>query len=142
MNTMSMESGRAVMENPDDALEQQLLDVSRKREQLQQAELELRAQFFARSEVHRMQNSYEEQSKQHADLVASLQVLIRAPLFSFLRHNLRCDGAGLKDSSQLPIFIYRVMVWSLAQLVDLSPLRSFKTLYEKDSICLDIVMHG
>lgn len=76
MNTMSMESGRGVMENPEDALEQQLLDVSRKREQLQQAELELRAQFIARSEVHRMQNSYEEQSKQHSDIVASLQVLL------------------------------------------------------------------
>ena len=78
MNTMSMESGRGVMENPDDVLEQQLLDVSRKREQLQQAELELRAQFLARSEVHGMQNRYEEQSKQHADVVATLQVFMVA----------------------------------------------------------------
>lgn len=77
MNTMSMESGLGVMNNPEDALEQQLLDVSRKREQLQQAELELRAQFIARSEVHRMQNNYEEQSKQHADIVASLQVILK-----------------------------------------------------------------
>ncbi|KAG0612107.1 hypothetical protein M758_6G002200 [Ceratodon purpureus] len=73
MNTMSMESGMGGMDNPDDALEQQLLEVSRKREQLQQAELELRAQFIARSEMHRMQNSYDEQSKQHSDIVASLQ---------------------------------------------------------------------
>lgn len=74
MNTMSMESGRGVIENSEDALEQQLLDVSRKREQLQQAELELRAQFIARSEVHRLQSNYEEQSKQHSEIVASLQV--------------------------------------------------------------------
>ncbi|XP_024394790.1 uncharacterized protein [Physcomitrium patens] len=73
MNTMSMESALGAMNNPEDALEQQLLDISRKREQLQQAELELRAQFIARSEVHRMQSNYEEQSKQHAEIVASLQ---------------------------------------------------------------------
>lgn len=81
MNTMSMESALGAMNNPEDALEQQLLDISRKREQLQQAELELRAQFIARSEVHRMQSNYEEQSKQHAEIVASLQVSFRVILF-------------------------------------------------------------
>lgn len=73
MKIIPMGPGFSAIDNPEDGLEQQLLDVSRKREQLQQAELELRAQFIARSEVHRMQKNYEEQFKQHAEIVASLQ---------------------------------------------------------------------
>lgn len=74
MSTMSMESGLAAMENANDALEQRLHEISRQREQLQQAELELRAQFIARSEVHRLQSSFDDQSKQHSDVVSNLQV--------------------------------------------------------------------
>lgn len=76
LSTMSMESGIGGMENVEDALEQRLHNVSRQREQLQQAEVELKAQFFARAEVHRIQNSFEQQSKQHADVVVNLQVYL------------------------------------------------------------------
>lgn len=81
-----MGPGFSAIDNPEDGLEQQLLDVSRKREQLQQAELELRAQFIARSEVHRMQKNYEEQFKQHAEIVASLQVALNEYRFSVKAH--------------------------------------------------------
>lgn len=63
-------------QNPEEALQQRLHEVSRQREQFQQAEVELRAQFIARSEVIRMQNGFDEQSKQHAEIVSSLQVFL------------------------------------------------------------------
>lgn len=86
MKIIPMGPGFSAIDNPEDGLEQQLLDVSRKREQLQQAELELRAQFIARSEVHRMQKNYEEQFKQHAEIVASLQVALNEYRFSVKAH--------------------------------------------------------
>lgn len=65
------------MNNSEDAPVEHLLNVLRERDQqLQQAKLELRAQFIARLEVHCMENNYEEQSKQHADLVTSFQVTL------------------------------------------------------------------
>lgn len=75
LSTLSIESGVGAMENSNEALEQRLHEVVRKREQLQQAEVELRAEFMARSEVHCIQNRFEEQTKQHAEIVASLQVV-------------------------------------------------------------------
>ncbi|KAI5082215.1 hypothetical protein GOP47_0001958 [Adiantum capillus-veneris] len=56
-----------------ETLEQRLHDVIRQREQLQRLEAELRAQFIARSEIIRVQNSYDEQTKQHASVVSNLQ---------------------------------------------------------------------
>eukprot|EP00250_Pteridium_aquilinum_P012033 c20468_g1_i1 orf=723-3836(-) len=56
-----------------ETLEQRLHDVIRQREQLQRLEAELRAQFIARSEIIRVQNSFDEQTKQHASIVSSLQ---------------------------------------------------------------------
>ncbi|CAM6100456.1 unnamed protein product [Calypogeia fissa] len=73
ISSRSMDSGLTSMENPDEALQQRLHEVSRQREQFQQAEVELRAQFIARSEVIRMQNGFDEQSKQHSEIVSNLQ---------------------------------------------------------------------
>ncbi|MCO5552852.1 hypothetical protein L7F22_006370 [Adiantum nelumboides] len=56
-----------------ETLEQRLHDVIRQREQLQRLEAELRAQFIARSEIIRVQNSFDEQTKQHASIVSNLQ---------------------------------------------------------------------
>lgn len=89
LSTLSIESGVGAIENSNEALEQRLHEVVRKREQLQQAEVELRAEFMARSEVHCIQNRFEEQTKQHAEIVASLQV------FSISVHThcpLSCEG--------------------------------------------------
>jgi chromosome segregation ATPase len=44
---------------------------------LQQAEVELRACFIARSEVIQMQNTFDEQSKQHSHIVVDLQEQLR-----------------------------------------------------------------
>lgn len=59
-----------------ETLEQRLHDVIRQRVQLQRLEAELRAQFIARSEIIRVQNSFDEQTKQHASIVSNLQVLM------------------------------------------------------------------
>lgn len=56
-----------------ETLEQRLHDVIRQREQLQRLEAELRAQYIARSEIIRVQNSFDEQTKQHASIVSNLQ---------------------------------------------------------------------
>lgn len=56
-----------------ETLEQRLHDVIRQREQLQRLEAELRAQFIARSEIIRVQNSFDEQTKQHSSIVSNLQ---------------------------------------------------------------------
>ncbi|KAH7372616.1 hypothetical protein KP509_17G013200 [Ceratopteris richardii] len=60
-----------------ETLEQRLHDVIRQREQIQRVEAELRAQFIARSEIIRMQNNFEEQTKQHSSVVSSLQEQLR-----------------------------------------------------------------
>jgi hypothetical protein len=64
----------AATEAPEEVLEQRLHDIATQREQLQQAEVELRACFIARSEVIQMQNTFDEQSKQHSHIVVDLQV--------------------------------------------------------------------
>ncbi|KAL2642350.1 hypothetical protein R1flu_009937 [Riccia fluitans] len=73
LNSMSMDSGLNSMDNPDEAFQQRLHDISRERERLQLAEVEMRAQYIARSEVVRMQNGLDEQAKQHAEIVNNLQ---------------------------------------------------------------------
>lgn len=59
--------------NLGDSLEQRFHEVMQQREQFQRMEVEIRAQFVARSEVMRVQRSFDEQSKQQASIVASLQ---------------------------------------------------------------------
>ncbi|CAK9256750.1 unnamed protein product [Sphagnum jensenii] len=67
----------AATEAPEEVLEQRLHDIATQREQLQQAEVELRACFIARSEVIQMQNTFDEQSKQHSHIVVDLQEQLR-----------------------------------------------------------------
>ncbi|BBN01242.1 hypothetical protein MPTK1_2g05870 [Marchantia polymorpha subsp. ruderalis] len=73
MSSMSMDPGMNTLESPDESFQQRLHEVSRERERLQQAEVEMRAQYIARSEVVRMQNGLDEQAKQHAEIVNNLQ---------------------------------------------------------------------
>ncbi|KAJ7532255.1 hypothetical protein O6H91_14G079800 [Diphasiastrum complanatum] len=65
------------LEHPDCTLEQRLHDIARQREQLQQAEVELRARFLAQAEVMRLQSGFDEQAKQQSEIIANLQVRLR-----------------------------------------------------------------
>ncbi|KAL9164317.1 hypothetical protein ABFS82_06G097600 [Erythranthe guttata] len=56
-----------------DILQQRLHTVAKQREELQHMEIELRAQVIARSEVLGMQNSFDNQIKEHANANAKLQ---------------------------------------------------------------------
>ncbi|KAK9291458.1 hypothetical protein L1049_019406 [Liquidambar formosana] len=56
-----------------DILQQRLHTVIRQREELQQMEIDLRAQVIARSEIIEMQNSFDAQMKEHADAAVKLQ---------------------------------------------------------------------
>ncbi|KAK1320795.1 hypothetical protein QJS10_CPA03g01931 [Acorus calamus] len=56
-----------------DLLQQQLHDVSRRRGELQQLEVELQARVIARTEILGMQDSYNQQMKEQADATASLK---------------------------------------------------------------------
>ncbi|KAK1296823.1 hypothetical protein QJS10_CPB15g00848 [Acorus calamus] len=56
-----------------DLMQQQLHDVSRRRGELQQLEIELQARIIARTEILGMQNSYNQQMKEQADATASLK---------------------------------------------------------------------
>ncbi|XP_026665923.2 uncharacterized protein LOC103721343 isoform X3 [Phoenix dactylifera] len=57
----------------DDILQQRLQSITRQREELQQREIELRAQVIARMEISEVQNSYEEQIKEHANAAVELK---------------------------------------------------------------------
>ncbi|XP_022763167.1 uncharacterized protein LOC111308796 isoform X4 [Durio zibethinus] len=57
----------------DDILRQQIHNVARQREQLQQMEVELRAQAIARSRILEMQSSFDAKIKAHANAVAKLE---------------------------------------------------------------------
>lgn len=57
-----------------DLLQQRLHDVARQRDELQQMEIELRAQVIARTELMEMQNSFDTQIKEHVNAAAKLQV--------------------------------------------------------------------
>lgn len=57
-----------------DILQQRILDVARQREELEQIEIEMRAQMIARTEIIEMQNSYEAQLKEHSNAASKLQV--------------------------------------------------------------------
>ncbi|PSS32963.1 Interaptin like [Actinidia chinensis var. chinensis] len=56
-----------------DILQQRLHSVGRQREDLQQIEIELRAQIIARSEIMELQNNYDKQIKEHANANVKLQ---------------------------------------------------------------------
>lgn len=57
-----------------DILQQHLNQVSSQREESQQMEIEFRARVIARSEIMQIQNQYENQVKEHANIAALLQV--------------------------------------------------------------------
>ncbi|GAA0164773.1 hypothetical protein LIER_20328 [Lithospermum erythrorhizon] len=61
----------------DNLLRQKLHDVGKQREELQLIEIELRAQFLARSEIVDMQNTFDAQMKEHATAKAKLQEQLR-----------------------------------------------------------------
>ncbi|PPD84387.1 hypothetical protein GOBAR_DD18702 [Gossypium barbadense] len=61
----------------DDILQQRIHDVARQREQLQQMEVELRAQAIARSSVLEMQSRYDAEIKAHANTAAKLEEQLR-----------------------------------------------------------------
>ncbi|KAL0299737.1 UNVERIFIED_CONTAM: hypothetical protein Sradi_6633500 [Sesamum radiatum] len=56
-----------------DILQQRLHSVAKQREELQQVEIELRAQFIARSEIMGLQNTFDTQIKEHANATVKLQ---------------------------------------------------------------------
>lgn len=76
-----------------DILQQRLIQVSRQREELQQMEVELRAQVIVRSKIIEIQNRYENQMEEHANETAMLQVeyfpreLSYVLIFQFMRFN-------------------------------------------------------
>lgn len=57
-----------------DILQQRLHAVAKKRVELQNMELELRAHVIARSEIVGLQNTYDAQIKEHANATVKLQV--------------------------------------------------------------------
>lgn len=62
-----------------DILQQRLHSVVKQRDELQQMEIDLRAQLIARSEIMEMQNTYDSQLKEHASVNVKLQVCIYGP---------------------------------------------------------------
>lgn len=58
----------------DERLPQRLHNLSRRREELQQMEIELKSQLIARSEIMEMQSNFDAQIKEHANAAAKLQV--------------------------------------------------------------------
>jgi hypothetical protein len=58
----------------DEHLPQRLHNLSRRREELQQMEIELKSQLIARSEIMEMQSNFDAQIKEHANAGAQLQV--------------------------------------------------------------------
>lgn len=59
-----------------DMLQQRLHNVARQRDELQQLEVELRAQLVARSEIMELQDNFDAQIKEHANASNKLQVCI------------------------------------------------------------------
>ena len=60
-------------------LQQQILNVSRKKGELQQLEIELRAQMIARHEIMEIQSNYESQFTEYANAAARMQVRFHPP---------------------------------------------------------------
>lgn len=58
----------------DDILQQRIHNVTRQREELQQMEVELRAQAIARSRILEMQSSCDAKIKAHANAASKLEV--------------------------------------------------------------------
>lgn len=61
-------------------LQQQILNVSRKKGELQQLEIELRAQMIARHEIMEIQSNYESQFTEYANASARMQVRFHFPV--------------------------------------------------------------
>ncbi|GMY07603.1 hypothetical protein FCV25MIE_02842 [Fagus crenata] len=61
----------------DERLPQRLHNLSRRREELQQMEIELKSQLIARSEIMEMQRNFDAQIKEHANAAAKLQEQLR-----------------------------------------------------------------
>lgn len=64
-----------------DLLEQRCLDVSRKRDELQHLEIELRAQIIARTEILEMQRSFGARMSEHVNASVKLKVALSFSLF-------------------------------------------------------------
>lgn len=58
----------------DEILQQRLQEITRQREELQCAEIELRAQAITRAEILQAQNHFQAKIKEHADAAAHLKV--------------------------------------------------------------------
>ncbi|GFZ06358.1 hypothetical protein Acr_18g0005530 [Actinidia rufa] len=63
-----------------DILQKRLHSVGRRKEELQQIEIELRAQIIARSEIMELQNNYDKQIKEHANANVKLQAWAKEDL--------------------------------------------------------------
>lgn len=59
-----------------DILQQRLHSLVKQREELQQIEIDIRAQLIARGEIMEMRNTYDAQIKDHASATVQLQVRI------------------------------------------------------------------
>ena len=57
-------------------LQQRIQSLARQREEMQQMEIELRAQMIAKSEISEMQNSFDARIKEQSNMVSRLQVLV------------------------------------------------------------------
>lgn len=68
----------------DDILQRRLHSISRQREDLEQMEIDLRAQIVARSEIMKVQKDFDAQIKEHANAAAELKVLSCICLLIFL----------------------------------------------------------
>lgn len=90
-----------------DILQQRLHHLVKQRKELQNMELELRAQVIARSEIVRLQNSFDGRIKDHTNANAKLQVCIS--LFHFSCYGsldvciLHCD---MHELTQLKVFSF------------------------------------
>ena len=58
----------------DEIIQQRLQEITRQREELQQVEVELRAQAITRAEILEVQNSFHARIKEHADASSKLKV--------------------------------------------------------------------
>ncbi|KAJ8760801.1 hypothetical protein K2173_021839 [Erythroxylum novogranatense] len=61
----------------DEILQQRIQSISRQREELQQMEIDLRAQAIARSEITDIQNTYDTQIKEHMDTASKFEEKLR-----------------------------------------------------------------
>lgn len=65
-----------IMSMEDGILQQRIHSLAGQREEMQQMEVELRAQLIAKSEILDLQNSFDARFKEQANVVARLQVIV------------------------------------------------------------------